>query len=78
MSGRCWRRERQASPRRPPSRDRQPHDSGAMGALVRPKLYQSDVQRMARVSVSQLRQHLPAYLKRVQQGESLQIPPVGA
>jgi antitoxin (DNA-binding transcriptional repressor) of toxin-antitoxin stability system len=33
---------------------------------------------MARVSVSQLRQHLPAYLKRVQQGESLQITPVGA
>lgn len=28
---------------------------------------------MTRVSVSQLRQHLPAYLKRVQQGEALQI-----
>jgi len=28
---------------------------------------------MARVSVSHLRQHLPAYLKRVQQGEAIQI-----
>ena len=28
---------------------------------------------MAQVSVSRLRQHLPAYLKRVQQGELIQI-----
>ena len=28
---------------------------------------------MTRVSVSRLRQHLPAYLKRVQQGEAIQI-----
>ena len=28
---------------------------------------------MTRVSVSHLRQHLPAYLKRVQEGEAIQI-----
>jgi prevent-host-death family protein len=28
---------------------------------------------MTRVSVSDLRQHLPAYLKRVQEGEELQV-----
>ncbi len=28
---------------------------------------------MTRVSVSHLRQHLPSYLKRVQEGESIQI-----
>ncbi len=28
---------------------------------------------MARVSVSHLRQHLPSYLKQVQQGEAIQI-----
>jgi len=36
-------------------------------------VYKSDVQAVTRVSVSHLRQHLPSYLKRVQQGEAIQI-----
>lgn len=30
---------------------------------------------MSQVSVSHLRQHLPAYLKRVQEGEVIQVTP---
>ena len=40
---------------------------------LRPRLYRGDVQVMTQVSVSHLRQHLPAYLKRVQEGEPIQI-----
>jgi len=36
-------------------------------------MYKCNVQTMALVSVSHLRQHLPAYLKRVQEGEAIQI-----
>jgi prevent-host-death family protein len=36
-------------------------------------VYKGDVQAMTQVSVSHLRQHLPAYLKRVQQGEPIHI-----
>ena len=38
-----------------------------------PMMYKLDVQRMTRVSVSRLREHLPSYLKRVQAGEAIQI-----
>lgn len=37
------------------------------------RLYRFNVQGMTRVSVTHLRQHLPAYLKRVQEGEAIQI-----
>lgn len=38
-----------------------------------PRVYKPHVQAVTRVSVSHLRQHLPSYLKRVQQGEAIQI-----
>ena len=39
----------------------------------RPRVYKPHVQAVTRVSGSHLRQHLPSYLKRVQQGEAIQI-----
>ena len=36
-------------------------------------MYKLHVHIMTQVSVSHLRQHLPAYLKRVQEGEAIQI-----
>ena len=37
------------------------------------RVYKPHVQTVTGVSVSRLRQHLPSYRKRVQQGEAIQI-----